>query len=247
MAELSAKVTGCNRAKGGPYHAGDLSVGAIGANGIVGGGPPIAAGAALATSLKGTDQVTVCFFGEGASNQGTLHETMNLAAVWKLPLVFVCEFNVDDLFVHQPVGQPTTYPELSVKDIRERAPAYRIPGVTLNGDDVIAAYQAARKAILRARKGQGPSLVEFKTFKYPGPFKGPDAVKREAEWSRRDPLLKFRASLIKGKVLTEASAARIEKEEAAAVADAVRFADESPEPELSDAMRDVFVRSEEVD
>lgn len=243
MAELHAKVTGCNRAKGGPYHAADLPTGVLGANGIVGGGPPIAAGAALAAMLKGTDQVTVCFFGEGASNQGTLHETMNLAAVWKLPLVFVCEFNVDDLFAHQPMGQPLSHPELSVKDIAVRASAYSIPGVTLGGDDVIAAYNAAQKAVLRARKGQGPSLVEFKTFKYPGPFKGPDAAEREADWKKRDPLLKFRSKLIKEKALTEAAAAKIEKEEAEAVADAARFADESPEPDLSEATKDVFVTS----
>jgi TPP-dependent pyruvate/acetoin dehydrogenase alpha subunit len=246
MAELSAKVTGCNRAKGGPYHVGDLTAGVIGANGIVGGGPPIAAGAALAAKLRGTDQVTVCFFGEGAANQGTLHETMNLAAVWELPLVFVCEFNVDDLFAHQPVGQPLSHPELSVKDIATRAAAYGIPGVTLDGDDVVAVYEAAQRAVLRARNGRGPSLVEYKTFKYPGPFTGPGAAKREDDWKKRDPILKFRTRLIKEKVLTEASAVQIEREEEAAVAEAVRFADESPEPDLGDALRDVFVSPEEV-
>lgn len=238
MAELFARATGLNRGKGGPYHAADLSIGLIGANGIVGGGPPIAAGAAVAAQMRRTDQVSVCFFGEGASNQGTIQETLNLASVWKLPLIFVCENSAVE--APQMLGHMMNYPQVSVEDIAVRGVAYNIPGVTEDGNDVLAVYRAAGEAIRRARMGDGPTLLEFKTSQYEGPFRGEDAERLEEEWRRGDPILRFRARLLEMGVLSEREADRIGGEEARAVEEAVRFALESPEPPLEEALTDVF-------
>ncbi|MFQ6075663.1 MAG: thiamine pyrophosphate-dependent dehydrogenase E1 component subunit alpha [Candidatus Bathyarchaeia archaeon] len=238
MAELCAKATGCNRGKGGPYHAADLSVGLIGANGIVGGGPPIAAGAALAAQMRGTDQVSVCFFGEGASNQGMIQETLNLASVWRLPLIFVCENSAVE--APQMLGHMMNYPQVSVEEIAVRGIAYNIPGVTEDGNDVLAVCRAAGGAVRRAREGDGPTLLEFKTSQYGGPFRGEDAARLEEEWRKKDPILRFRARLFEMGILSERDVERIGGEEVASVEEAVRFAMESPEPPLEEALTDVF-------
>ncbi|MBW2103111.1 MAG: pyruvate dehydrogenase (acetyl-transferring) E1 component subunit alpha [Deltaproteobacteria bacterium] len=237
MAELFGKRTGYCKGKGGSMHIADLDLGILGANGIVGGGPPLAAGAAFAARYKKTDRVAVCFFGDGASNQGTTHEAMNLAACWKLPVVFVNENNMYGISC-------STERSMSVVDVAERAQAYNIPGVVVDGNDVIAVYEAANEAVRRAREGQGPSLIECKTYRHRGHFEGDPCVYRSEEevnaWKAKDPIDRFEKRLLELNVLTpqdrEAMAAGIGQ----AVDEAVRFAEESPVPELDELTLDVY-------
>ena len=161
MAELMGKVTGYCKGRSGSMHIADFTKGNLGANAIVGGGIPIATGAALAAKLRGSDQVAVSFFGDGASNQGTFHESLNLAAVWKLPVIYVCENN--DYAISVPTWQST-----SVKDISVRGTAYNMPGFTVDGNDVNAIYEVAEQAIIRAKAGDGPTLIECKTYRHLG-------------------------------------------------------------------------------
>ncbi len=239
MAELCAKATGYNKGKAGSYHVADARIGLVGANGIVGGGPPMAAGYALAAQLKGTDRVAVCFFGEGAANQGMIQETLNLAAVWTLPLIFVCENSAPE--AAQMLGHMMNYPQLSIENISARGVAYGIPGVSVDGSDALAVYEAAGEAVRRARAGKGPTLVECKTYQYEGPFKGKDAARLEEEWKKKDPISKFETKLMEMRILSRADVGRIGREEERAVEEAVKFALESPEPPLEEAFTDVFV------
>ena len=165
MAEIFGKATGCCRGKGGSMHVADVSKGMLGANGIVGAGGPLAVGAGLTAKTLGTGQVTVCFFGDGAAEQGTIHEAMNLACCWNLPVVFVCGNNG---FAE---STPCSY-HSAAKNISDRAAAYDMPGVTVDGNDFFAVYEAAGEAIARARRGEGPSLVELRGFRYYGHFLG---------------------------------------------------------------------------
>ena len=237
MAELFGKQTGYCKGKGGSMHIADMDLGMLGANGIVGGGPPIAAGAGLSAQYKGTDAVSICFFGDGASNQGTTHEAMNLAACWKLPVVFVVENNQFGEFTHQSKHQ-------TVEDIADRAAAYNIPGIIVDGNDVLAVYEAAYEAVALARKGGGPSLVECKTYRMRGHFEGDPMTYRDEsltrEWEEKDPILLFEKKLLKSKVLTQpdldAMIPGIEKE----IEEAVEFADQSPFPDPSELMTDVY-------
>ena len=238
MAELCAKVTGYNKGKAGASHVADASIGLIGANGIVGGGPPMAAGYALACQMRGTDRVAVCFFGEGAANQGMIQETLNLAAVWELPLVFVCENSAPE--TAQMLGHAMNYPQLRIRDVSMRGASYGIPGVSVDGSDVEAVYDAGGEAIRRAREGKGPTLVECKTFQYEGPFRGKGASQLEEEWERKDPIGQFKLKLIERNILSEKDVERIGEEEEREVEAAVRFALESPEPPLEEAFTDVF-------
>src|SRR5438067_3707401 len=155
MAELYGKATGSCRGKGGSMHIADVSKGMLGANGIVGGGAPLAVGAGLTAKINGSGQVAVCFFGDGASNQGAFHEAANLAAIWKLPVLFVCENN------GYAEATPATY-SVSVVDIAKRAEAYNIPGFVVDGQDVFAVYEATGEAVKRARNGEGPTLLEIR-------------------------------------------------------------------------------------
>ena len=159
MAELFGRSTGYCHGKGGSMHIADFSVGMLGANGIVGGGLPIATGAALAAKLEGSDRVAVAFFGDGASNEGAFHGSLNLASIWKLPAIYVCENN------RWASGVPSTY-ALSVPDVAARAVAYDIPGVTVEGTDVLAVYEVAAQAVQHARSGGGPTLMECKTYRW---------------------------------------------------------------------------------
>ncbi len=238
MAELYGRVTGSCKGKGGSMHIADVDKGMLGANGIVGGGGPLACGSGLSAKVRGTDQVTVCFYGDGASEQGTMHEAMNLASIWKLPVVFVCENN---LFAE---STPWTY-HCAAKDIVDRATAYNMPGVAVDGADVFAVYEAAGEAVARARRGEGPSLVEARAFRYFGHFQG-DAIAYRTEedlagYQARDPIESFRRRVLERGLASEAELAAIDASAINAVDEAVRFAEQSPYPALEDCLTDVYV------
>ena len=237
MAELFGKETGYCKGKGGSMHIADLDLGILGANGIVGGGPPIASGAALAAKYKGTDQVVACFFGDGASNQGTFHEGLNLASIWKLPVVFVAENNMYGISFSQKKS-------MSVPDIADRAAAYDLPGVVVDGNDVIAVYEAVGEAVKRARAGQGPTLIECKTYRHRGHFEGDPTVYRPKEefetWKKRDPIPRFEAQLLQMDVLTQADLDKISAEIDQKIQQAIKFAEESPWPAVEEILDDVY-------
>lgn len=226
MAEIAGKATGTNRGKGGAYHIFCPEVGALGANGIVGGSVPMCAGYALANQLRGDGHVSVSYFGEGASNQGGVQETLNLAACWKLPVVFVCENSSP--VVQTMLGHEIDYPQLSIDDVSMRAPAYGMPGSSHPGWDVEEAFKAVGEAVERARKGEGPTLLEFKVHRV------------EGEESEHCPIRCYREKLMKLGVLTEKLDREIRDREAAAVKEAIDFAVGSPEPELVDAYKNIF-------
>jgi len=238
MAELFARKTGYCRGKGGSMHIADLDLGILGANGIVGAGIPIAAGAGLSARMQGRATVTVAFFGDGASNTGAFHEGLNLAAVWNLPVVFVCENNLYAESTPREVHQ-------KVKDIATRAMAYDIPGVVVDGMDASAVFAAAGEAIRRAREGGEPTLLEAKTYRFMGHYVGDTgAAYRDAaeveRWKQRDPIVLFRRRLLEERQFPEAEVATIEAEVQREIVEAVTFAEQSPEPDPEDALRDVF-------
>jgi pyruvate dehydrogenase E1 component alpha subunit len=237
MAELYAKATGYNKAKGGSLHIADPSLGILGANGIVGAGIPIATGAALSAKLRKTDQVTLCFFGDGATAQGTFHEAVNLASAFALPIVYLCENNL------YAVGTRTRETR-NIDDIADRAAGYGIPGLVVDGNDVIAVYEASREAIDRARAGRGPSLVECKTYRWRTHFEGePDTYRPPEElaaWIKREPIAPYRKQLIQSGVLTETEANAIEAAILSALDEAVEFGRQSPEPEPESALADLW-------
>jgi pyruvate dehydrogenase E1 component alpha subunit len=234
MAEICGRSTGFNKGKSGPYHVFDPSVGALGANGIVGASVPMVAGYALAHQLKGDGGVAVAFFGEGASNQGGVQEALNLAAVWKLPMVFVCENSSPDAV--EMLGHMINYPQLSVERVSARAVAYNIPGSTHDGWDVEAVYEAAGTAVERARDGGGPSLIEFKVYHLEGEL---DEC-LELSTSEHDPLRRLRERLEAIDAVGLDDIRRVRKEIETKVKEAVEFASESPEPDFSEALTDVF-------
>lgn len=234
MAEMFAKDTGLCRGMGGSMHIADFRVGMLGANGIVGGGLPIATGAALAAQLRGTDQVAVAFMGDAAANEGSFHESVNLAAVWKLPIVFVIENNLYGYSVKTSRAFPT-------EDIATRASAYNIPGIVVDGQDVLAVYNASLRAVERARTGGGPSLLECKTYRYKGHARFDPAAYRpkdeEQEWKKRDPLKLWAARLIESGMAREEYLKEVQrvvrKEVDAAVDFAMNSAPPSPDVCLS--------------
>lgn len=236
MAELCGKRTGLNKGKAGPYHVFDPSVGALGANGIVGGSVPMAAGYALAHQLRGDGGVSVAFFGEGASNQGGVQETLNLAACWSLPIVFVCENSSPE--VQKMLGHEIDYPQLSIERVSDRAAAYSINGSTHIGWDVLEVFEASGVAIRRAREGGGPTLLEFMVYQIEGNLEGRlEANEKDREWC---PIGHFRDKLLAEKVLSLKEDRRIRDEEAAAVNEAIEFAIGSPTPEPLEAFYDLF-------
>lgn len=234
MAELMARTTGISKGRGGSMHLADKSVGIIGQSAIVGGGIPLATGAALSAKVRGTDQVSMCFFGDGAVNQGTFHESLNMGALWKLPVVYVCENN--GYAITTSVGASHAQPS-----IHKRAEAYCMPGFTVDGQDVDAVYDAATAAVARARRGQGPTLIEARTYRFDehqvGLFiagKPYRPLEEVAEYkSNRDPIQLFRRVMLSAD-FTAAELHDIEREVDAAVAEAIRFAEESPLPNPSD-------------
>ena len=238
LAELMGKATGYCRGRSGSMHIADFTKGNLGANAIVGGGIPIATGGGLALKMQGKPNVAVAFFGDGASNQGTFHESINMAAVWKLPVIYVCENNLYAMTV--PLWQST-----SVKDIAVRAAAYDIPGETVDGNDVNAVYEAFARAKARALAGEGPTLLECKTYRFNGHWTGDPEVYRPREeveqWRKnRDPIKLYNAYLIQHKMATKKELEDIEKAVADRMAAAVEFAMNSPEPDPAHVLDDVF-------
>ena len=237
MAEMFGKATGIGGGRGGEMHAADPANGILGGNGIVGGGIPYAAGAAYSVVLDGVDRVTVAFFGDGASNQGAFHETMNIAAAWKLPLLFVCENN---LYAEMTPFKDT----VNEADIARRAVGYGIPGVLVDGNDVLAVLAAARTAVARARAGDGPTLLELKTYRTGGHFQGDPCKYRtreeEALWQSRDPLPQFRAVALQRGAFDAAELAALELRLAAEITEAIDFSLASPDPEPASALDHVY-------
>lgn len=236
-AELLGRGTGYCKGKGGSMHIADPEIGILGANGIVAGGMGIAAGAGLSAKMRGTDQVAICFFGDGATNEGAFHEALNIAAIWDLPVVFVCENNLYGL-----TGPAEEM--LSVKDVAARATSYDIPGVVVDGNDVLDVYEAVGEAVKRARKGGGPSLIEAKTYRLKGHFVGDPCVYRDDEevemWRKKEPIKRFKEHLIKNEGIDEKVITKIDKEIEKELKAAVKFAKESPEPEIKVVFEDVF-------
>jgi pyruvate dehydrogenase E1 component alpha subunit len=237
MAELLGKATGYCKGKGGSMHIADLDLGILGANGIVGSGIPIAVGAALGSTIQGEDRVAVAFFGDGASNTGAFHEGINLAAVWKLPVVFVCENNMYAV-------STSTRESLAIGGVVERAAAYGIPGVQVDGNDVLQVYEAAREAVARAREGKGPTLLECLTYRWTGHTVGDPGLYRNKEeveaWKQQDPILRFRDYLIEAGILTQEEYDAIDGEEKERLERAIAFAQESPEPSVEALLEDLY-------
>jgi pyruvate dehydrogenase E1 component alpha subunit len=239
FAELMGRKTGYCKGKGGSMHIADFSLGILGANGVVAEGFPIIVGAGLSIKLRKTDQVAVCFFGDGASNRGTFHEALNMAAIWNLPVLFVCENNCF-------ASTTRTSYACSVQDISIRAAGYNIPGITVDGNDVLAIRQAAAEAAERARKGKGPTLIENKTYRRRGHFEGDPQKYREqaevAEWGQKnDPLYRFTSTLKKKKVLTDELEMEIQERVKIELKEAVKFAEESEFPRPEEALEDMFI------
>ncbi|SCM78801.1 Acetoin:2,6-dichlorophenolindophenol oxidoreductase subunit alpha [uncultured Sporomusa sp.] len=237
MAELFGKATGYCKGKGGSMHIADVDLGILGANGIVGAGQPIATGAAFACEYKKSDAVVVCFFGDGASNRGTLHESINMASIWQLPVVFVCENNLYGISNCQRN-------HMVVNDVADRAGAYGIPGVVVDGNDVMAVAEAAAEAIARARRGEGPSLIECKTWRWRGHFEGdPGSYKdsaEQAEWLEKDPIPRFARKLTELKYAAPQALEQIQAKVTAQIEAAIEFANTSPDPNPEDALTDVY-------
>jgi len=237
MAELLGKATGYCKGKGGSMHIADLDAGILGANGIVGGGIGLATGSALAAQLARRDDVTLCFFGDGALNQGILHESANLAAIWKLPVVYVCENN-------QYAMSARADKFTSVPDPAVRATAYGFPGVGCDGMDALAVHRAVADAVSRARAGEGPSLVVCTTYRFFGHHVGdPLNYRDKAEveiWRARDPIARLERDVIARGILSAEQAAAIEAAVTEEIEAAVAFAKTSPEPEVSALMEDVY-------
>lgn len=237
MAELLGKATGYCKGKGGSMHIADLDAGILGANGIVGGGMGIATGAALSSKMRNSGQVCVCFFGEGGINQGAFHENANIAAIWKLPVIFLCENN--QYAMSMSVKKAT-----AVSDLTDRAASYSMPGISADGMDVMSVYEGTRRAVDRARAGDGPSLVVSTTYRFEGhnigdpqPYRSKDEID---EWRKRDSIERFRDQLVEEGVATRAETEAIESSIRERIEDAVEFARSSPEPELSSLEEDVY-------
>jgi pyruvate dehydrogenase E1 component alpha subunit len=237
MAELFGRATGCCKAKGGSMHVYDISVGMLPAIAIIGANVPIATGIGLSFKLRGTDQVIACFFGDGAVNHGMWHEGVNIAAIWKLPVILVCENNLYAASTHI---SKVLIPER----IADRADAYGIPGVTVDGNDVLAVFEAAKEAVTRARSGLGPTLIECLTYRHGGHSRDDPATyrpkKEVEEWLKKDPIPRFRAKLFEMGVLTEKEAIDIEKDIEKEIEEAVRFAKGSPLPHPETALEDIY-------
>jgi len=237
MAELMGKATGYCKGRSGSMHIADFEKGNLGANAIVGGGIGIAAGAALAAKLRGSDQIAVSFFGDGASNEGTFHEAINLAAVWKLPVIFICENNLFGISV--PLSEST-----SVEDISVRAASYNIPGYSVDGNDVLAIDEVFSKAVARAKAGEGPSLIECKTYRWLGHWTGDPQVYRTREeveaWKEKDAIRRLREYMLAEGIATIDEINEIEMKSKADVEAAAEFAMNSPEPDPATVIDDVF-------
>jgi len=237
FAEILGKVTGYNRGRGGSMHVAALEAGTLIASAVVGGNIPIAVGAALTSKMKKTSQVTLCFFGEGATNTGNFHESLNLAAIWHLPVLFMCENNI------YAVSTPIYYSTL-IENISIRAKGYGIPGITVDGNDVVAVYETTSEGVDRARKGNGPTLIEAKTYRWEGHYVGEPRVYRtreeEEKWKKRDPIQRFEKKLLEMQILDEGRIQQIKEEIGKKVTEALQWALNSPLPSPEDATRFIY-------
>ena len=237
MAELFGKATGCSKGKGGSMHMFDKEVGFLGGHAIVGGQIPLATGTAFATKYQGTDQVTLCFFGEAAVNQGAFHESLNMAQLWKLPVIYICENN--------QYGMGTSVERaMSLRDIAQKACAYEMASEFVDGMDVLAIREATMRAVERARKDYLPTLLEIRTYRFMGhSMSDPGNYRTRAEiekYQERDPIKLFSASLLEEKVVDQKQLDEIDKKCREEVEDALRFADESPLPDPEELYTDVY-------
>jgi TPP-dependent pyruvate/acetoin dehydrogenase alpha subunit len=237
MAELYAKRTGSCKGKGGSMHIADASVGVLGANGVVAGGLSVAAGVGVSIRQRRTGQVCLCFFGDGAANRGPFHEALNLAAIWKLPVIFLCENN--------GWGSSTSHQyACAVPDVSARAAGYGLRGMVVDGMDALAVYAAVREAVDRTRAGDGPAFMEAKVVRWQGHYEGdPQGYRDRAEVTdgkARDPILRLRSKLLAEKTLTAEQAAEIERGALAEIDRAVAFGESSPLPAPEEALEDLF-------
>ena len=237
MAELYAKRTGSCKGKGGSMHIADASVGVLGANGVVAGGLTVAAGVGLSIKQRRTDQVCLCFFGDGASNRGPFHEALNLAVVWKLPVIFLCENN----------GWASTTPHryaCAVQDVAARSAGYGLPGMIVDGMDVLAVHAAVKEVVDRARAGGGPALVEAKVVRWQGHYEGDPQGYRDrsevAEGKARDPIARLRSTLLDEGILGPDQVAGFERAAQAEIDAAAAFGESSPLPAPEEALDDLF-------
>ncbi len=237
MAEIFGRSSGFCKGKGGSMHIADVGIGILGANGIVGAGLPIATGAAFSFFYRGTDQVAVCFFGDGASDQGAFHESLNFASIWKLPVLYVCENNLYAESI-------PTKEHNNIARISDRRHGYGIKGMTIDGNDVMKVYTTSNEAIAEIRKGGGPFLLECETYRWRGHFEGEPQTYRPKEevasWKRRDPIKNFQDKLLSGKVITKEEIQELERQAKAEVDAAVAFAENSPFPAPESAIADVY-------
>ena len=237
MAELYGKATGYNKGKGGSMHIAWPKLGILGANGIVSGGIPIATGAAFSSKYRKSGQIAVCFFGDGAASEGTFHEAVNIASAFNLPVVYVCENNLYGVGTRQRDVR-------NIEDIADRGAAYGIPGLIVDGNNVIAVYEAVFEAVKRARNGEGPSLLECKTYRWRTHFEGePDTYRPPEEvkaWLKREPIAPYRKELIEQGVIDETKAEQIEKEVQKELEEAVEFARTSPLPNRETALEGLW-------
>jgi pyruvate dehydrogenase E1 component alpha subunit len=237
MAELYGKATGCSKGKGGSMHMFDKSLGFLGGHAIVGGQIPLATGTAFATKYQGTDQVTLCYFGEAAVNQGAFHESLNMAQLWKLPCIYICENN--------QYGMGTSLARaMSLRDISKKACAYEMASEFVDGMDVLAVREATVRAVERARKDYLPTLLEIRTYRFMGhSMSDPGNYRTRAEiekYQERDPLKLFSASLLEAKIVDQKVLDEIDQKVREEVEDALRFADESPLPDPSELYTDIY-------
>ena len=239
MAELLGKATGTNKGKGGTMHIADINKGMLGANGVVGSNIPVATGVALSAKVRETDQVSVVFFGDGASSQGSLHESMNLAGIWKLPIIYLCENN------RYAEATPFEF-VVAGQSVANRAAGYGMPGVTVDGQSVLDMYEVSGEAIKRARAGDGPTLIEAQTYRYQGHFGADNPLgyrteEEEAFYKERDCISTMTKHLLEGGYASEEELQTIEERAVEAVAEATKFANESPFPDGSELTTDVYV------
>ncbi len=239
MAELLGKSTGTNGGKGGTMHIADIDKGMLGANGVVGSNIPVATGAALSAKLRGTDNVSIVFFGDGAVGQGSLHEAMNLAAIWKLPVIFLCENN------RYAESTPFEY-AIAGGSVADRAAGYDMPGIMVDGQSVLEMYEVGGQAVERARAGDGPTLIEAQTYRYFGHFGADNPLgyrseEEEAYYKGKDCIERIKAHIIETGAGDETSLQALDEKAEAAVNEAAEFANESPFPELGALFTDVYI------
>lgn len=237
MAELLGKYTGYCKGKGGSMHIADVSAGNLGANGVVGGGHTIAVGAGMTQQYKKTGKVVLCFFGDGAANEGSFHEAINLASVWKLPVIFFCENNLYGMST--PIES-----HMNITDIADRASSYGIPGYIVDGNDIFAVHKVVEEAAEYCRKGNGPVLIESKTYRWLGHSKSDANVYRTKEeidsWKERCPIKRFKETTVKDGTFTEEELDAIAKKAYDDIEAAVEFSNNSPDPSLDTLLDDVY-------